>query len=518
MSDITRRRVQELYGLLREANYRYYILQDPELSDADYDRLFHELTRLEEKHPELRRADSPTQSVGAAIGSSFAAIVHPTPMTSLDNAFGPEGVAAFMSRIKRVLGQDDAEGAVDFLAEPKIDGLSINLYYDYGQLVWAATRGNGVQGEDVTVNILGIEGIPKRLSAAPRALEVRGEVYLSRKEFGRLNEAREAAGETPFKNPRNAASGALRQLDPRVTAARRLQVYLYGVGSSRGLGVATQEGILGWLGAAGFRVNPLWRRVRGLEAVEALYREWSLARAALDYEVDGMVLKVNDLRLQDELGYTSRAPRWAIAYKFSAQEAVTILRAITLQVGRTGKITPVAELEPRLIEGTEVSRAVLHNPGFVAKLDARIGDAVIVHKSGGIIPEIIKVVLQARPPGLVPYRFPKTCPACGEPLIKDGANLCCTNPACPAQRLQRLKHYASKGAMDIGGLAEKTLSALMRAGLVTTIPDLYRLFKGDLVALERMAELSAQNLLDSLERSKTRPLERFVFALGLPHV
>jgi DNA ligase (NAD+) len=509
------RRAQELRAILREANYRYFVLGAPELSDAEYDRLFHELRALEETHPELKTPDSPTQTVGATLQSSFAPVRHPTPLLSLDNAFKIDDVAAFESRIGRILAHD---GRVDYLAEMKIDGLSINLFYEEGRLVWAATRGNGFEGEDVTVNMLSVKGLRPRLEGAPERLEVRGEVYLSRHEFLRINAEREEEGLPLFRNPRNAASGTLRQLDPRVTASRKLRLYAYGVGNPRALGVSTQEGVLDWLTDRGFAVNPLRQRLSGIDQVQALFEDWSARRNTFDYEADGVVLKVNDLGLQEELGSTSRAPRWAIAYKFAAQEAVTTLRGITLQVGRTGRITPVAELEPELIDGTEVSRAVLHNPGYVAALDLRVGDKVLVHKAGGIIPEILRVLPEARPERAEPYRFPERCPDCNEPLIQDGANLRCVNPNCPAQRLQRLIHFASRQAMDIEGLAEKTLTQLVGAGLVNSPPDLYRLKKDDLVVLERIGEVSAGNLLRSIEESKSRPLHRVVFALGLPHV
>jgi DNA ligase (NAD+) len=407
---------------------------------------------------------------------------------------------------------------LDYLAEMKIDGLSVNLYYRDGVLLWAATRGNGQEGEDVTFNLLGVPGIPQRVAEAPRELEVRGEIYLSRQEFERINAEREEAGEPPFKNPRNAAAGTVRQLDPKVSAARKLQAFFYGVGEPRALGVRRQSELLDWLGEHGFRVNPLRERVRGAQAACALAEAWSALRAQLEYEADGIVFKVDDLALQEELGSTSRAPRWAIAYKFPAQEVATTLRGITWQVGRTGKLTPVAELEPRFLEGTEVSRATLHNPGFIRNLDLRIGDRVVVHKSGGIIPEIVRVLIEERPAGLEPYAMPTVCPDCREPVIEDGANLRCVNPACPAQQLARLSHYASRHAMDIEGLGEKTLIQLLEAGLVRNIPDLYDLRPEQLLTLEGFAAVSANKLVQQIQASKTRPLERFIFALGLPHV
>jgi DNA ligase (NAD+) len=504
-----------LRAQLREANYRYYVLQDPLLSDAEWDRLFHRLKALEAAHPDLVTPDSPTQLVGAAPQASFATIRHPHPMMSLDNAFDLKGLEEFEARLKRVLA---TEGEIDYVAEMKIDGLSVNLLFEDGLLRWAATRGNGLEGEDVTFNVLGVPGLPGRVAGAPARLEVRGELYLSRTEFRRINEERAEAGEPLFKNPRNAASGTIRQLDPRVSAGRKLQAFFYGVAEPYALGVSTQHELLVWLGAAGFRTNPILERVTGVGALEALAAEWAELRHTLDYDADGMVVKVDRLALHDELGSTARAPRWAVAYKFPAEEVVTTLLGVTLQVGRTGKITPVAALEPRLIEGTEVSRATLHNPGFIRALDLRIGDAVLVHKSGGIIPEVLRVLSEARAGELPPYVFPQTCPVCDEALIEDGANLRCVNLACPAQVLARLSHYVSRAAMDIEGLSSKRLQKLLDEGLVKGIPDLYDLKAEQLEPLEGFGKLSARNLIAQLERSKTQRLERFIFALGLPHV
>ena len=507
--------LNDLRNRLREANYRYYVLEDPELSDAEYDALLKQLTALESEHPDLITPDSPTQTVGTAPQASFRTIRHPHPMTSLDNAFNVAELENFEARLERILA---SEAAIDYLVELKIDGLSVNLLYEADTLVWAATRGNGVEGEEVTLNVMGIPGIPRQVEGAPERLEVRGEVYLSKEEFARINAEREEVGEALFKNPRNAASGTLRQLDPRVSAGRNLQAFFYGVGEPRALGVRTQAEILTWLEAHGFRVNPQHERIEGIAALEEVMTRWQAERQSLAYEADGLVAKVNDLALQEDLGYTSRAPRWAIAYKFPAEEVPTTLHAITLQVGRTGKITPVAELEPRLLEGTEVSRATLHNPGFIQDLDLRIGDRVIVHKSGGIIPEITRVLVDERTEDLFSYTFPSDCPECSEPLIEDGANLRCVNPACPAQVLGNLKHYASRQAMDIEGLAGKTLERLLREGLIRNLPELYDLGIEQLEALEGFGKVSAGNLVKQLEASKTRPLERFIFGLGLPHV
>ena len=507
--------ITSLRARLREANYRYYVLQDPSLSDAEWDRLFHELKELEDAHPDLITPDSPTQNVGSAPSASFATVRHPHPMMSLDNAFDLAGLEEFEARLKRVLATEEA---IDYVAELKIDGLSVNLLYEGGVLTWAATRGNGVEGEDVTFNVLGVPGLPGRVEGAPERLEVRGELYLSRTEFARINEEREAAGEPAFKNPRNAASGTIRQLDPKVSAGRKLQAFFYGVAEPSALGVKTQHELLLWLETAGFRTNPLLERVTGVAGLESLVASWTQLRGALDYDADGVVVKVDKLALHDELGSTARAPRWAIAYKFPAEEATTTLLDITLQVGRTGKITPVARLEPRLIEGTEVSRATLHNPGFIRDLDLRIGDQVVLHKSGGIIPEILRVLTELRPEKLEPYPFPEHCPVCRKTLTHDGANVRCVNPACPAQVLARLSHYASRGAMDVDGLSTKRLQKLLDEGLIRGIPDLYDLKAEQLEPLDGFGKLSAKNLLEQLERSKTQPLARFIFALGLPHV
>jgi DNA ligase (NAD+) len=508
-------RVDELRARLRDANYRYYVLQRPAISDAEWDALFAELKSLEEQHPQLADPDSPTMTVGAPLQASFRPLSHPTPMLSLDNAFDQQDVVAFLARAGRTLSSADE---LELLAEPKVDGLSINLLYRRGRLEWAATRGNGREGEDVTVNVLNIEGIPQEVAGAPEGLEVRGEIFLSLDEFERINREREQAGESLFMNPRNAASGTLRQIDPRVSAGRRLQIFCYGVGDARALGVNRQEQVLGWLEGHGFSVNPMREVVVGAAQAEKLMDRWRELRAGLDYQVDGVVFKVDRLDLQEDLGATSRAPRWAVAYKFPAEEVATKLEGISIQVGRTGKITPVAELEPRLLEGTVVSRATLHNPGFIRDLDLRVGDRVILHKSGGIIPEITRVLLEERPEGAVPFVLPERCPACGSLLVEDGANLKCVNPSCPAQLLQRLSYYASRSAMDIEGLAGKTIEALAEAGLVSSLPDLYDLTAEQVAELEGFAEVSAKKLVDQIDSSRRRSLDRFLTGLGLPHV
>jgi DNA ligase (NAD+) len=508
-------RVRLLRQTLRDANYRYYILQDPHLEDVEYDALLRELFALEDKHPALRTSDSPTQTVGAPPQSSFATVVHPHAMMSLDNAFNRDDLVDFASKINRVLA---SEAALEYLLELKIDGLSINLFYEQGHLAWAATRGNGREGEDVTINVLAITDFPRQLEDAPDQLEVRGEIYLSKDEFVRINTERDAGGNALFRNPRNAASGTLRQLDAKVTAGRNLRAFFYGVGDPQALGVTTQGALLEWLAGQGFRVNPEWQLVTGVDGIEAAMNQWLERRDSLDYEVDGLVAKVNDLLLQQELGYTSRAPRWAIAYKFPAEEATTTVESVIWQVGRTGKLTPVANLAPRLIEGTMVARATLHNIGFIQALDLCVGDRVVVHKSGGIIPEITQVLTDQREGELAPIEPPMACPACGQMPIIDGANHVCVNPDCPEQRLAKLQHYASRRAMDIEGLAEKTLRQLLEQNLLHTPADLYTLSPEQLEPLEGFAQKSAQKLVDAIAASKTQSLARFIHALGLPHV
>ena len=515
MSTTIQQQVNDLRQRLNEANYAYYIEDSPELSDQEWDALMAQLKTLEAEHPELITPDSPTQQIGAAPQASFRAITHPTPMMSLDNAFNLSDIEKFEASIRRTLA---FEGQLEYLAELKIDGLSINLFYEQGVLVWAATRGNGQQGEEVTFNVFGIDGLPKRIPNAPETLEVRGEVYLSKEEFNRINKGREVAGEPLFKNPRNAAAGTLRNLDPKVAASRNLKAFFYAVGSHFGLSVKTQSELLDWLRAKGFTVNPDYKVLTSADEIEAAMASWNSSRQSLDYEVDGVVIKVNDLQLQEDLGRTSRAPRWATAYKFPAEEVATTLLAITLQVGRTGKITPVAELEPRLLEGTEVSRATLHNPGFIADLDLHIGDRVLVHKSGGIIPEIIQVLKNERNENLQPYVFPTSCPACHAKLSEDGANIFCLNPLCPAKQVQQISYYASKPAMDIDGLAIRTIEQLLEEGLINSIPDLYDLEQAEVEALEGFGKVSAKNLIASIEASKQQALERLLVALGLPHV
>ena len=512
--DSVSQHISELRDRIREANRRYFIDQAPTISDATYDALLRELRDLEAERPDLVTPDSPTQVVGAQPQASFETVAHPTPMLSLDNAFNQVDLEAFEARIRRTLASDDA---VEYVIEPKVDGLSVNLYYRCGVLVRAATRGNGVAGEDVTENLRAVRGLPARLRA-PVTIEVRGEVYLSREEFDRINAERERDGLPLFRNPRNAASGTVRHIDPSIPAGRNLEAFFYSVGTPASTGVLGQWELLDWLEEVGFRVNEERQRMIGIAAFSETLSRWEAHRASLPYGVDGIVVKVDRFRLQDELGSTARAPRWAIAYKFPAEEIVTRLVDIVLQVGRTGKVTPVAALEPVILEGTVVARATLHNPGFVAAKDLCIGDSVVIRKAGGIIPEVVRVVVEQRPSGVASYRFPTACPECGSTLTQDGANLRCLNPDCSVQLKERLRHLASRAALDVEGLGPKTLELLISCGLVTAIPDLFDLDFSQLIELEGLAEISARNLLNQLESAKIRPLARWLVAFGLPHV
>jgi DNA ligase (NAD+) len=509
-----KQRILELRELIRYHNYRYYVLDDPEISDAEYDRLMEELRRLEEAHPELITPDSPTQTVGSSLlETPFTPVPHPTRMYSLGNAFSKEDLADFEASIARVLGR---EGPFEYALEYKIDGLSVNLIYEEGVLVRGLTRGDGVVGEEVTPNLLSIPDIPRRLPE-PLDLEVRGEVYLPIETFLRLNAELEEAGEAPFKNPRNAAAGSLRQKDPRVSARRGLRGLFYGVGRHEGLGVRTQLELLGWLAELGFSVEPHHRRAVGVEGVEEGYQAMLAQRRSLPFEADGVTVKLNDLSLWDELGYTAKTPRFAIAYKFPAEEKPTRVLRVVFQVGRTGRVTPVAELEPILLDGSTVSRVTLHNESYVQELGLRIGDTVLVHKAGGVIPEVLRVLTEA-PRGERPVEWPRHCPECGSGLVLSGKIHLCPNPLCPAKAFEAIRHFASRRAMDIQGLGEKLIEQLLGAGLVRDAADLYGLKKEDLAGLERMGEKSAQNLLEQIETSKGRGLERLLYALGIPQV
>jgi len=516
------RQIEQLRQQLQYHNYRYHVLDDPQITDAEYDQLMRRLQELEAAFPELIRPDSPTQRVGATPLEAFGTVLHSLPMLSLDNAFSAEEVRDFDARIRRQLGQSDR---IDYVAEPKIDGLAVELVYVDGLFVQGSTRGNGVRGEDITQNLRTIKTIPLRLIAVahdplPQRLEVRGEVYMTKRDFQRLNARREEEGEPTFANPRNASAGALRQLDPRITAGRPLAMFCYGVGGVEGITFQTHWDVLQSLARWGFSINPHSERCQGIEAALAYYERLSQQREELPYEIDGVVIKVNALALQEALGTRSRSPRWALAYKFEAKQAVTRVKKIAVQVGRTGALTPVALLEPVQVAGVEVSRASLHNPDEVARKDVRAGDWVLVQRAGDVIPEIVEVLKERRTGEEKPFEMPTHCPICksGVVRLEDEVVPRCVGLSCPAKLKETIVHFASKRAMDIDGLGDKTVDQLVEHGLVKDIGDLYGLTKDDVLKLDRLADKSASNLIAAIERSKQTTLPRFLYALGIRHV
>jgi DNA ligase (NAD+) len=510
-------RVKRLRAEIDDANYRYYALDAPTISDAEYDRLFRELQALEAAHPELATPDSPTRRVGAAPLPVFGTVRHRVPMLSLNNAFVEEEVAAFDRRVRDGLGVDE----VEYSCEPKFDGLAISLAYEDGMFVQGATRGDGFEGEDVTPNLRTVRSIPLRLRAAhpARLLEVRGEVILYRRDFERLNARQREQGEKEFANPRNAAAGSLRQLDSRITAGRPLRFFAYGLGQVTGLRLpATQAALLDLLAELGLPVAGERRVVEGVDGMLGFYRALEANRPKLAYDIDGVVYKVNRLADQQALGFVARAPRFAVAHKFPAEEATTELLAIDVQVGRTGAITPVARLKPVFVGGVTVTNATLHNEDELRRKDIRVGDTVVVRRAGDVIPEVVRSVPDTRKERTAPFRLPNRCPVCGSEVVRlpeEAAARCTGGLYCPAQRKQALLHFASRRAMDIEGLGEKLVDQLVDAELVRTPADLYALDPERLAALERMGEKSAQNLLAALERSKRTTLARFVYALGI---
>src|SRR5438105_2973710 len=506
-------RVEELRKQLREANYRYYVLDAPTLSDAEYDRLFRELSELESAHPELRAPDSPTQRVGAQPSDKFAKVQHRRPMMSLANVMSEEELVEFDGRVRRLLGDDP----VTYVFEPKLDGLAVTLTYERGRLVQGATRGDGQFGEDVTANLRTIKSVPLQLEhGAPSILEARGEVFIRKADFAKLNAEREAAGEPTFVNPRNSAAGSLRQLDPRETAKRPLSIFFYDVGDTGDLVFTSHWDKLAKLRELGLRVNPENQRCESLDAVRARYRDLLSRRHEIPYEIDGSVVKVDSEDQRRRLGAVSRTPRWAIAYKFPAEEEATTVEQIAVSVGRTGALTPVAFLTPVHVGGVTVSRATLHNEEEVRRKDVRVGDRVFLRRAGDVIPEIVRVIVEARPPeGLPEFKMPSHCPACGAEAHREGAITRCSNLSCPAQLHGRLRHFASRGAMDIEGLGDQTCSQLVGRGLVKTPADLYALTREQWLALERMGDKSVDNLLAALESSKQTSLRRFIYALGI---
>jgi len=514
-------RVAELRQQIEYHNVRYHQLDDPEVSDAEYDALVRELRTLEEAHPELVTPDSPTQKVGAAPDTStFAPVRHRRPMMSLDNAFSFEELLAWGKRMERYIS-----GEVDFVCELKIDGVAMSVLYEDGRYVRAATRGDGVVGEDVTANVRTIDAVPERLALRgarlPSVLEVRGEVYMPLSAFEDLNQKQGEAGLRLFANPRNSAAGSLRQKDVQITESRELSFFAYQVGQIEGgPRLRRHSETLELLRAAGLPVNPEIRTLGSLEEVDAFCRHWLEHRHDLDYEIDGVVVKVDDLAQRAELGATSKAPRWAIAYKFPPEEATTRLQDIMVSIGRTGKATPFAMLEPVRVSGSTVQLATLHNEDQVRIKDVRPGDTVIVRKAGDVIPEVVGPVLSKRPPDLEPWTFPDRCPICDSPLVRlpGESDTFCSNADCPGQRDQRIVHFASRGAMDIEGLGEKTVMLLTAEKLVADVGDIYSLGYDDLIGLEGFADLSVRNLLEAVQASKQRPLARLLVALGIRHV
>ena len=503
---------------IEQHNYQYYVLDQPLIPDAQYDVLFRELQELEARHPELRVPDSPTQRVGAAPAEAFEGVTHRVPMLSLNNAFGDEEVEAFDRRMREALGKD----TIDYAVEPKFDGLAVNLTYEHGVFKLGATRGDGYTGENVTANLRTIRSIPLKLSVAPTLVEVRGEVLMLRKEFEGLNRAQRERGEKEFVNPRNAAAGALRQLDPRITATRKLAFVAYGVGAADGTpAFATQSELLDYFAANRFPVATERSVVRGLPALLDYYHRIGEVRAGLAYEIDGVVYKVNDLAAQQRLGFVSRAPRFAVAHKFPAEEAISEVLAVDVQVGRTGALTPVARLKPVFVGGVTVTNATLHNEDEVRRKDIRIGDTVVVRRAGDVIPEVVRVVMDKRPDNAREFVMPAACPVCGskvERLEDEAAARCTAGLYCPAQRKQAILHFASRRAMDIEKLGEKLVDQLVEKGIVETAADLYRIDAATLAGLERMAEKSAANVVESIERSKRTTLARLIYSLGIRNV
>jgi DNA ligase (NAD+) len=516
---------RRLRAQIERYDHAYYVLDAPLVPDAEYDRVFRELQALEAAHPELVSADSPTQRVSGTPSAAFAEVRHAVPMLSIrtETDVSDGGAIAFDARVRRELALEDGAPPVEYAAELKFDGLAISLRYENGVLVRGATRGDGSVGEDVTANVRTIKAVPLRLgSPAPPVLEVRGEVILFHRDFEKLNARQAAAGEKLFVNPRNAAAGSLRQLDPRVTASRPLRFFAYGIGEVEGWSPPpTHSATLDALVDLGVPVNADRRVVQGADGLVRFHREVAARREALPFDIDGVVYKVNRLDLQQRLGFVTREPRWAVAHKYPAQEAVTTLLGIDVQVGRTGALTPVARLEPVFVGGTTVSNATLHNEDEIRRKDILIGDSVIVRRAGDVIPEVVGRVLERRPTHAHAFRMPDRCPACGSAVFREEGEKvarCTGGLFCPAQRKQALLHFASRRAVDIEGLGDKLADQLVDAGLVRTPADLFKLGVGTLAGLERMAEKSAANVVAALERARHTTLERFIFALGIRHV
>ncbi len=513
----TVREMEELRRLLHYHSHRYYVLDAPEIADAEFDRLYQRLVKLEQAYPDLITADSPTQRVGGTPAEGFERVAHSVPMLSLANAFSAEDLLAFDTRVKSGLDGEPLE----YVVELKIDGLAINLVYEAGRLLRAATRGDGTEGEDVTTNVRTIKAVPLVLNGqVPPVMEVRGEAYMPRPAFDRLNEERLQAGEALLANPRNAAAGSLRQLDPKVTAARTLDIFVYGMGAREELTVGTHEQTLRFLQELGFKVNPHFKVFKTIEEVIDHCESWAEKRVDLPYDIDGLVIKVNSLANQRQLGSTVKVPRWAIAFKFPAEQATTIVEDIVVRVGRTGVLTPTAVLRPVRLAGSTVSRATLHNEDYIREKDIKIGDTVIIHKAGEIIPEVISVVFSRRTGEEQSFTIPEICPECGSLVLRipgESAHKC-INSACPAQLREGIIHFVSRDAMNIDGLGQAVVTSLVDAGLIADAADLYTLTAEQVVKLERMGPKSAQNLINAIAVSKQAGLSRLLFGLGIRFV
>ncbi len=516
------KRVENLRDNLHRHNYRYYVQDDPEISDGEYDRMMRELIRLETAHPGLSSPDSPTMRVGAPPLEKFETIDHSIPMLSLDNAFSDSDIIDFDRRIKRILIHDDK---IIYTAEPKLDGIAVELVYEDGKFARASTRGDGVRGELITSNVRTIRTVPilmqkNKIIKAPAILEVRGEVFLGKEGFRQLNAERLRQKQAPFANPRNAAAGSLRQLDSKITAKRPLEIFFYGIGIIEGLVTQSHWETLRTLQLLGFRINPQIRSRISLGEVLEYYQELKENRSMLPYDIDGMVVKVDRVSFQQRLGTTSRSPRWAIAYKFKAVQETTRIEDIKVQVGRTGVLTPVARLMPVIVGGAMVSRATLHNEDEIVKKGIRVGDTVLIQRAGDVIPEVVKVIESKRTGAETVFAMPKRCPVCDSLVTrtKDESAIRCINSTCPAQVKERIKHFASKGAFDIDGFGDKLVEQLVDRGLLSSYADIFQLEEEQLIHLQRMGKKSARNLLLAIERSKKVTLSRFIYALGIRHV
>ena len=515
------KRIAELRKTIEYHNKRYYQQDAPEISDAEYDLLMRELQELEYRYPEAYMATSPTQRVGAAPLAKFASFNHSSPMFSLANAFSNEEIIEFDSRIKRLAGLDN----ISYISEPKLDGLAVNLIYENGIFKQGATRGDGTTGEDVTQNLKTIFSLPLKIkntpgNPIPAFIEIRGEVYIEKKPFQKLNLRRIEENEEPFANPRNAAAGSLRQLDSKITARRPLNIFLYGMGDAKGANFSTHWEVLQTLAGWGFPVNQYIEQAKNINACIKYFERIGAMRENLPYEIDGIVLKVDDLSLQKTLGNVSRNPRWALACKFPAAQATTVVKDILIGVGRMGTLTPVAIMEPVNVGGVIVSRATLHNEDEVIKKDIRVGDTVVIQRAGDVIPEVVKIIPEKRTGKEKKFKMPATCPECGSEIVRFEGEVAhrCVNISCPAQLKEHIRHFASRGAMDIEGLGEKVSAQLFDAKLIADPADLYFLNKEQLVALDRQAEKSAQNLMEAIAKSKNPHLDKFIYALGIRHV